>query len=125
MRQLVRNKKRKEYNSHINLRSRKKTGPFHSIIPRYSGILWYFTRFTKTPSSLLHNVDFLVNRLRDELINQRYTGLGRQLYFHGVLYFITRVFDHDLDSLSHFHFLSLIRDPRLLACQLIGYIVDL
>ena len=37
-------------------------------------------------------------------MNQRHTGLGRQLYFHGVLSFITRVFDGDLDSLSHFNF---------------------
>ena len=41
-------------------------------------------------------------------MNQCHTDLGRQLYFHGVLSFITRVFDRvfdrDLDSLSHFHF---------------------
>ena len=37
-------------------------------------------------------------------MNQCHTGLERQLYFHGVLSFITRVFDRDLDSLSRFHF---------------------
>ena len=56
--QLVRNKKRKEYNSHINLRSRKKIGPFYSNVPQYSYLVWYFTRFAKFSSSWLHNVDF-------------------------------------------------------------------
>ena len=37
-------------------------------------------------------------------MNQRHTGLGRHLYFHGVLSFITREFDGNLDSLSHFNF---------------------
>ena len=35
-------------------------------------------------------------------MNRRHTVLGRQLYFLLVLSFITRVFDLDLDSLSHF-----------------------
>ena len=50
-------------------------------------------------------------------------GLGRQLYFHGVLSFITLVFERDLDSLSHFF--SLIRNSSPLACQLTRYIVDI
>ena len=37
-------------------------------------------------------------------MNQRHTSHGRQLCFHGVLSFINRVFDRDLDFLSHFHF---------------------
>ena len=59
-------------------------------------------------------------------MDQCHTGLGRQLFFHGVLSFITGVFDRDLDSLNHFFiFLSLIRESSPLACQLTGYIVDL
>ena len=43
--------------------------------------------------------------------------------FLGDFFYNPRIFDRDLDSLSHFY--SLICDSSRLANQLIGYVVDL
>ena len=58
-------------------------------------------------------------------MNRRHTGLGRQLYFLWVLSFITRVFDRDLDSLSHFFFYNQFPIPAHWLYQLTGCLVDL
>ena len=78
----------------------------------------------KTSSSWLHNVDSqsigseMIYGLKSHWTETSIIGLWDFFFFYS-----PNIFDHDLDSLSHF--CSLFRDSSKLAYQLIGYVVDL